>query len=106
MSMCKNSVRGFNFRPTEKIWGTQFFDRFEIAIYCEGGGVSGEFSIVWEELGGEYIPKLHVYSDGWATLVQFSDLVDALGTLDVTKFSPSDLRDLLLSLGIIDRGVE
>lgn len=78
-------------------------DEVMIGDYPEGGGTSGEFSIVWEGLCGTPTPQLRAFCDSWGMLAQCRDLIDALSKHDDTNITPKQLCELLDSLGFKDK---
>ena len=78
-------------------------DVFNIGIYFEEGGTTGEFSVVWEELCGKFTPRLKCFDDGWSALNEFSDLIKKLALVDGQDISPDQFGEILLTIGIEDR---
>lgn len=72
-------------------------------LYAPHGGTSGEMSIYWKNLLGDYVPCLHCYDDGWSTLAQFKDVIDAMAEHDNKNISINDFCKMLESCGFVQR---
>lgn len=81
-------------------------DQIMVGFYHPNGGTSGEFSITWESLMGDYVPKLCAYDDSWNVLSLFSDLIERMSEVDNQNISPDEFVKILISLGIEDRTEE
>lgn len=77
-------------------------DRVTIGWYYKGGGCDGEFSMVWELLGGKVAPRLCMYSDSWGCFESMRELFDGLRLFDDTDMTPAQLCGLLVNLGYYD----
>jgi hypothetical protein len=78
-------------------------DRVQIGIYGPGRESSGEFSVQWKVQGGETVPQLQVFDDGWSALAQFPELLAAMAERDSDNLGPADFCALLLSCGVTDQ---
>ena len=56
-------------------------------MYHPQGGTSGEMSMRWKDLGGRCC-QMAVYGDAFATLAQFTDLLQALADKDQHMTEP------------------
>lgn len=70
--------------------------------YPDGRGTAGEFAVRWQELEGQQVPQLQVFDDAWKILPQFGDLIEALAKHNNKHVTPSEMCDILISLGIKD----
>jgi hypothetical protein len=75
-------------------------DDFMIGMY--GSGTTGEFSVVWTELGGKLTPQLRAYDDSWSALAKFRDLLDAMAEVDDQDITPAQFYEICMRLGIKD----
>jgi hypothetical protein len=101
------NIRGFS-QLSKAYYASTFIrgrtiDEITIGMYSEEGGSSGEFSVVWEVLDGEIVPRLNVWNDSWSALAMFEDLTDWMASIDSERISPDDFCDKLRSLKIVDR---
>lgn len=71
-------------------------------IYPEGGGTSGEMSVVWKIMHkngcdgeSQLYPELQCFDDGWKALSMFPDLLEEMGKVDSKKISPEDFIEIL-----------
>ena len=81
---------------------TNIKDIVTFGHYCSGGGTSGEMSMKWYKLAGDFVPRLEVFNDAWHILSIFTDLIQALGKVDDQNIDPSEFCEILLSLGFKD----
>ena len=79
-------------------------DEVMIGFYGPDGdkGTTGEFSVRWERLRGNLVPKLCVWDDAWEALTHFTDLLAEVAELDNSNPSPNDFCELLKGLGMKD----
>lgn len=75
-------------------------DEIMIGMYHPEGGTTGEFSITWKELAGEFTPVLKSFEDSWSALWIFKDVLEKLAELDSTNPTADQIATLLESLGI------
>ncbi len=80
-----------------------------VGFYTEGGGTEGEFSIFWDNLGLNLVPKLRAYPDSWQALYAidrqtgFLALLAKLAEFGVAKsITPAQLSDELTVNGLND----
>jgi len=74
-----------------------------IGMYHCDGWTMGEFAIKWLDIGaGLAAARLEVFSDAWAALAEFADLLEALKNNDNQKIQPLRMCELLRGLGIKD----
>jgi len=80
-------------------------DDVTIGFYSEEGGTSGEFSVVWENLGGSHgvSAKLVAWNDSWSALAEMPELIGLMNELDSVRMSPDDFCKRLIELGFKDR---
>ena len=67
-----------------------------------GGGTSGEFSVVWEKLGAEVVPRLKAYDDSWSALANFADLMSKMAGMDSKNIGSKAFCEMLKECGIKD----
>ena len=79
-----------------------YLDEFNIGLYDQEGGTTGEFKIVWKKLCGEYVPRLNAYDDSWDALYQFNDLLKYMASIDDQNVSPDAFCKKLIELGFED----
>lgn len=106
--MTEKMVRGFyHFANAwySKDWkkNKRFIDDIYIGMYEESGagGSAGEFSIVWEDLGGSTASYIRLFNDGWHLLSEFKDLFERLSKLS-NKVTPEKICKILIELGFKD----
>lgn len=94
------------------IWSSKAWYRHQyqqeavsFGMYHTDGSTSGSMNMVWEDLGGDSIPKLECFDDAWNSLAMFSDLIKILGEKDDENITPKDFVDILVSLGFTDNTV-
>lgn len=75
---------------------------FNIGVYHDEGGTTGEFSVRWERLGDKLTPKLRAYCDSWSALLEFSGLLADMARVDGKDITPDEFHDILLKAGIED----
>lgn len=73
-----------------------------ISLHSPGGGVYGEFIVVWVMLNNRLVPKLEAFDDSWRVLSCFSDLLDKLAEVDSENILPNEFIEILNSLGFIN----
>lgn len=78
-------------------------DEVMFGLDSPGGGTSGEMSVRWKELGGNNVPKLEVFDDGWSALATFPDVIEEMGKMDNENITPKQFCSLLLSCGFHDK---
>lgn len=84
--------------------GMAYEDVFNLGVYHEDGGTSGEFTISWYRLRGELAAQLEIFEDAFEVAIHVcSDLMSALAELDHKNPQPQDVYDLLIKLGFRDR---
>jgi hypothetical protein len=71
-------------------------------LYYRHDGTTGEMSIKWEELDGELVPCLCVFSDAWKALADFKDLLDELANVDNKNISDAEFVEILKKCGFED----
>jgi hypothetical protein len=108
MDKHKDCFRGFI--QVSKAWyGTGIIeddgllDSITMGFYDAQGGTTGEFTIDWIKLSGEWTPELKVFEDAFDALYEFSDILKELAKLDGTNPHPNIIADLLISLNVKDR---
>ena len=79
----------------------RLIDEVTMGIYPPGGGTTGEFSIQWENFNGSVHAQFRAYSDAWAVLAEFDDLMEAIPQLGKCP-SPDSVCAVLVHLGITD----
>jgi hypothetical protein len=98
--------RRMGFMIMNKMWYAESIDRLVpqimIGDYPESGGTGGEFSIDWELLGGDLIPRLKVYDDAWKVLSEETILLQKLGELTDKNSSQEDISRMLVSIGYVN----
>lgn len=77
-------------------------DVIHFGFYSPDGGTSGEMSMKWHVLGGQPIPRLECYDDGWHALAQFKDVIDAMAEVDGECITPKQFCELLDKCGFMD----
>lgn len=92
--------------------GADYTDEVMVSMAANGGGTRGEFAMRWYVVSGKPTPRLESFSDSWAALTQFGDLLAALAELDdpvafgrsrAGNLTPAQFVELLKRLGIEDR---
>lgn len=98
----EGSEKGFH--VSHKAWYKNIISTPSISIgmYQDDGSTTGEFSISWEELGGELVPRINMYDDAWDLFKTMAELFSALPEMNDTKPSPDGVIKLLKSLGYKD----
>lgn len=81
---------------------SDIIDEINIGFYHPEGETTGEFSIRWEQLNGNIVPKLVAFDDGWNALNNFRDLLDEMAKVDDENITPDEMNKILVSLGIED----
>lgn len=80
-----------------------------VGIYHEehdGHSTSGEFSLRWHRLGGKDCLLVNAFEDALqVAFVECRDLIDELAKLDNTNPQPSEIVELLKSLGFVDKTI-
>lgn len=101
----KGCTRGFI--QTSKSWYAEsclpdgdILDRVTVGFYYPDGGTSGEFEVEWEELAGKWTPRLKAYDDGWSSLFNFGDVLEAMADIDGMDSSPDEFVRMLEVCGI------
>lgn len=92
----------------------RLYDDPEISIGYDhvDGGMDGEFTIKWHNLGQargkKSAPRLEVFGDAWRVLVEhFADLLELLRELDSKDPTPDELATKIMALGdITDNTIE
>lgn len=95
-------VRGF-YCPN-KSWYSNIISEKEIdfGMYADDGSTSGSMTMCWINIGGEEVPKLEVFNDGWNALSLFSDLINVLGEYDEERITQEEFVEILKSCGFKD----
>jgi hypothetical protein len=83
-----------NFKPGQ--------EEVMIGMYHPEGGTTGEFAIRWKNIGGKSSAQLQVFHDAWSALLQFSDVLEKLGTLDDTRPTVKEVVAVLKACGVVD----
>lgn len=78
-------------------------DEVMFGLYPEGGGTTGEMAMRWTHVGGKSTPRLEVFSDAWAALAEFQDVITELAKFDSKDPSPEMFCGMLVNLGFKDR---
>lgn len=81
-------------------------DEMSFSVYEKDtySSVGAEFMIRWYVLGRNGIaPRLEVFSDSWALLAEFKDLLDYLVEHNGEHISPEELTVALVSMGVVDK---
>lgn len=109
MTMKDNTGCKRGFTQLSRAWygpanlvNSKYVDKMNIGFYCEDGGTTGEFTIVWERLAGKIIPRLMAYDDGWNALFNFGDMLESMADIDGENVSPDEFCKLLVAIGIED----
>lgn len=79
-----------------------YTDEVNFGLFSPEGGTSGEMSVKWQELGGESVPQLQAFDDGWSALSMFPDLIAWMADKDSEKVTPKQFCEILLHLGFHD----
>jgi hypothetical protein len=77
-------------------------DHLNIGFYVSDGTTDGEFSIHWEKLDGDIVPRLKAYDDGWGSLVNMPELLKYMESVNDQNTQISEFVDNLLKLGFKD----
>jgi hypothetical protein len=82
-------------------------DEVFFGLSCGGGGTHGEMKMEWKKLGGQPIPQLLVYDDGWEMLYSFQDLLAEMAKANCPSMSdksitPKEFCDMLIRCGFKD----
>lgn len=69
------------------------------------GGCICEMSFHWHLLGGKMSPRLSCFGDALPMLLTptFRNILEMLTDLDIPEYTPDDLSNILLKLGIEDK---
>jgi len=97
------------FHQSSRAWYTEhlpldagIFDEFMVGMYHPEGGSTGEFKIIFQNLGGDIVPRLCAYDDSWDALFNMGDLLESMADADDKNISPEEFRKLLVLLGFKD----
>jgi len=72
-------------------------------MFCkDGGGTSGEMSMVWENICNKATPQLKCFCDGWSALSLFADLIKKLGEHDSEDITEEQFVEILRQCGFKD----
>jgi hypothetical protein len=97
-------IRGFHW--SNKAWYAEGagikLPEVTFGLYYRRDGTPGEMSMKWEELSGELVPYLRVFSDGWKALAGFKDLLDELAKKDSKNISDAEFIAILIGCGFED----
>jgi hypothetical protein len=99
-------VRGFSIR-SEAWYGKMpldedMLDEIMVGMYHPEGGTTGEFGVRWSMIGGEATPRLEVFNDAWSALVNFTDLLEWMASVDDQHVSPKEFSEALKRIGVKD----
>lgn len=88
--------------------GADYEEEIMVGVYHKehdgGHSTTGEFGLRWYHLGRNDCMQIQVFEDAMqAALVECRDLMDELAELDGTNPQPSDIVELLKSLGFVDK---
>lgn len=73
----------------------------QIGLYSSGGGCIGEFSVTWNELGGNVVPQLKVFDDAWQVFLDGP--VPAILHANANRYiGIEELGALLVVAGFVD----
>jgi len=86
----------------ENLARSEKIDSVTMGFYCEDGGTSGEFTIVWIELGGRIVPQLRAFDDSWSALWGFRDVLEEMSNRDDENITPKQLCEILIKCGVKD----
>lgn len=75
-------------------------EEITFGLNFEGGGTAGEMQMRWIDLGNSIAPRLECFSDAFAALASFKDLIDALA--DKAGITPQGFCGLLAAHGFKD----
>lgn len=78
-------------------------DEINIGFYHPEGGTTGEFTIQWEELSGDIVPRLKAFDDSWSALVSMPDLLSYMASIDGQNISIDKFVLKLKELGFENR---
>ena len=106
-----------SFNPKGKYWGFMcdsrekginhirhdYVDRITYGVYNLPGGCYLEMSMIWQEVSGEFVPKINAYSESISLLRSPTHikLLEKLQAFPVL-FTPCGFSQLLISLGFHD----
>lgn len=99
-------IRGFVWNS--KAWYNETMNRITVGMYSKeydgDYSTTGEFSLIWEELGSnDLCCQLRVWDDAWHALAyQFNDLLLELAELDCENPTEKEVIEILLKLGVKD----
>jgi hypothetical protein len=94
---------GWSFINSNEAWYKDVVTENELILEFHKGKVSGEFSIVWIELGNKLVPQLKVFNDAWFVLYHHGQkLLEKLSVYDNLDVSKEKLIQELLWLGFKD----
>lgn len=71
-----------------------------IGLYCESGGVEGEFKLAWEDIG----IRLLAFNDSWEVLGKMPELIELMAGISKKKISPTvkQFAEMLKDIGFKD----
>lgn len=79
-------------------------DSVTFGLYHRDGGTTGEMSVEWIplEAGKPDSPLLNVFSDAWAVLATFQDVIKELGQCNGQAITPEQFCAILIAAGFED----
>ncbi len=99
-----NSKRGFIW--SSRAWyarvGVDCDHQLSFGMYSEGGGTTGEMTMVWHDIGGTMTPRLECFDDAWHALHAFSDLLAKMAEVDNKSISEERFMEMLKECGFED----
>lgn len=103
------TTRASYYREDAGLLEKDVVEHFNIGFYYDEGGTTGEFGVVFERVGGEVVPRLLAYADGWHALLCMPELLALLGRTarqypSQRKYiTPDQFRANLIEIGFVDR---
>jgi hypothetical protein len=84
---------------------TEYVDCVNFGFYSPHGGTSGSMSVKWYPVvqNTPPSPRLECFDDGWHTLAQFKDVIDAMAEVDDAAITPQQFCQLLERCGFVDK---
>lgn len=98
----KGCLKGFSWQGPCQSLGDSIVDELNIGFYADEGGTSGEFTIQWEKLSGNIVPRLQAFDDGWDALVNMPELLEFMASIDGQHLPIGKFVEKLKEIGFQD----
>lgn len=99
----RDCSRGFHW--TKKAWyydSRLYSPDITFGLYYDDGSTIGEMTMTWQTLGGNLVPQLNIFDDGWFALFIFDNLIAKLAEEDNKNITDEQFVEILISCGFKD----